>query len=203
VFAEVGPQGDVGNVQPADSWATDGHKWLNVPYDCGYAFIGRGDSHRGAMSHRAPYLVHNEEARDQIDWNPEWSRRARGFPTYAALRQLGRSGVAEMIERCCASADQIVTGIGALAGTQVLWQPRLNQGLVRFRSPLAEATEQDHDRHTDEVISRINGQRGAFFGGTTRRGKRAMRVSVCNWQTSESHAKRAVASVAEVLQVLS
>ena len=76
----------------ADSWATDGHKWLHVPYDCSYAFVARPEAHRAAMSHRAPYLVHDAEARDQIDWNPEWSRRARGFATDAASREMGPCG---------------------------------------------------------------------------------------------------------------
>jgi glutamate/tyrosine decarboxylase-like PLP-dependent enzyme len=90
----------VAGVAAADSWATDGHKWLNVPYDCGYAFIRDAEAHRAAMSYRAAYLTHDAEARDEMDWNPEWSRRARGFPTYAALRELGRDGIAALVERC-------------------------------------------------------------------------------------------------------
>src|SRR5829696_115887 len=117
----------------ADSWATDGHKWLNVPFDCGYAFITHADAHRASMSHRAPYLTHHDDARDEMDWNPEWSRRARGFPTYAALRQLGRDGIAELIERCCRHAHDLVMGIGSLPGAEVSWEPIVNQGLVRFR----------------------------------------------------------------------
>ena len=74
-------------IEEADSWATDGHKWLNVPYDSGYAFVARPQAHGASMSHRAPYLVHDQDARDQMDWNPEWSRRARGFATYAAIRR--------------------------------------------------------------------------------------------------------------------
>src|SRR5207302_11068947 len=98
----------------ADSWSTDGHKWLNVPYDCGFAFVARPEAHRAAMSHRAPYLVHSNDARDQMDWTPEWSRRARGFATYAALRQLGRSGVADLVNRCCDHARALVEGLGQL-----------------------------------------------------------------------------------------
>ncbi len=77
-------------VEQANSWATDGHKWLNVPYDCGYAFVADSKAHRASMSHRASYLIHDDDARDQIDWNPEWSRRGRGVATYAAIRQLGK-----------------------------------------------------------------------------------------------------------------
>lgn len=183
----------------ADSWATDGHKWLNVPYDCAYAFVADAEAHRAAMSHREPYLTHAAAARDQIDWNPEWSRRARGFSTYAALRQLGRSGIAELVERCCQHAHTLVTQIGRLRGAEMLWEPIINQGLVRFpyNAPGAPAT--DHDSHTDEVIAAINASGEAFFSGTTWRGRRAMRVSVCNWRTSDEDVQRSVSAVEEVL----
>ena len=187
----------VKGVEAADSWATDGHKWLNVPFDCGYAFIGNPDAHRASMSHRAPYLTHQEDARDEMDWNPEWSRRARGFSTYAALRQLGREGVAELIDRCCHHAHELVMGIGELPGAEVLWEPITNQGLVRF---LDQSSEQDHDRRTDEVIAAIVASGEAFFGGTTWRGKRAMRVSVCNWRTSPEDVQRSINSAARVLE---
>jgi glutamate/tyrosine decarboxylase-like PLP-dependent enzyme len=103
-------------VDGADSWATDGHKWLNVPYDCGYAFVAVAEGHRASMAHRASYVSHDANARDPLDWNPEWSRRARGFATYAALRQLGTVGVAELVERCCQHAQEIVRSIGSLGG---------------------------------------------------------------------------------------
>ena len=180
----------VKGVEQADSWATDGHKWLNVPYDCGYAFVADTEAQRGAMSHRAPYLTHAADARDQMDWTPEWSRRARGFATYAALRQLGRQGVAELVERCCRYAHALVTRIGSLPGAQLVWEPVINQGLVRFGD----------DHRTDEVIAAIVATGEAFFGGTTWRGRRAMRVSVCNWQTSDKDVDRAVAAVARVLE---
>ena len=186
----------VKGVGAADSWATDGHKWLNVPFDSGYAFIANPDAHRASMSHRAPYLTHQEDARDEMDWNPEWSRRARGFSTYAALRQLGREGVADLIDRCCRHAHEIVMGIGKLAGAEVLREPIINQGLVRFLDP---SSEQDHDRRTDEVIAAIVASGEAFFGGTTWRGKRAMRVSVCNWRTSPEDVQRSINSVARIL----
>jgi glutamate/tyrosine decarboxylase-like PLP-dependent enzyme len=190
----------VEGVALADSWATDGHKWLNVPFDSGYAFVADAEAHRAAMSHRAAYLTHDAEARDQIDWNPEWSRRARGFPTYAALRQLGRRGIADLVERCCAHAHSLVTEIGRLPGTHVLWEPVINQGLVRFLSNDPQATEDDHDRRTDEVIAAIDAAGEAFFGGTTWRGRRAMRVNVCNWRTTEADVRRAVRSIEKVLE---
>jgi glutamate/tyrosine decarboxylase-like PLP-dependent enzyme len=184
-------------VQLADSWATDGHKWLNVPYDSGYAFVAHPEPHRASVSHRAVYLTHDPAVRDQIDWNPEWSRRARGFSTYAALRELGRCGVAALIEHCCDHARAIVDGIGCLPGAEVLWRPSINQGLVRFLDPHGV----DHDRRTDRVIAAIAATGEAFFAGTTWRGMRAMRVSVCNWRTSDEDVRRAVSAVASVLEV--
>jgi glutamate/tyrosine decarboxylase-like PLP-dependent enzyme len=170
----------------ADSWATDGHKWLNVPYDCGYAFVRDREAHAAAFSHRAAYLTHAADARDQIDWTPEWSRRGRGFATYAALRQLGRQGVANLIERTCAHAHSLVMRIGALPGAEILAEPQINQGLVRFLSPTPGASEADHNAFTDSMMEAILASGQAFFTGTTWRGRRAMRVSVCNWQTSQA-----------------
>jgi Glutamate decarboxylase and related PLP-dependent proteins len=190
----------VKGVEAADSWATDGHKWLNVPFDSGFAFVADAEAHRASLSLRAVYLTHAADARDQMDWNPEWSRRARGFAAYAALRQLGREGVADLIERCCRHADAIVTGIGELKGAEVVWKPTINQGLVRFLDQRPGATPEDHDRQTDERIAEILKTGDAFFGGTTWRGRRAMRVSVCNWQTSDEDVQRVIRAVAGVLK---
>ena len=139
------------------------------------------------MSHRAPYLTHQEDARDEMDWNPEWSRRARGFSTYAALRQLGRDGVGELIDRCCDHAHEIVMGIGKLDGAEVLWEPIINQGLVRF------------GERTDDVIAAVLRGGEAFFTGSTLDGQRVMRVSVCNWRTNERDVERAVDAVRKAL----
>jgi glutamate/tyrosine decarboxylase-like PLP-dependent enzyme len=190
----------VEGVEQADSWATDGHKWLNVPFDSGFAFVADPEAHRASLAIRAAYLTHATEARDQVEWNPEWSRRSRCFPAYAALRQLGRDGLAELIERCCQHAHSLVMGIGALPGAEVLWEPVINQGLVRFLNPMPGATAEDHDRWTDEVIAKILATGEAFFGGTTWRGQRAMRISVCNWRTSDADVERVVKVVARVLQ---
>src|SRR5215216_973410 len=189
----------VKGIETADSWATDGHKWLNVPFDSGFAFVADAEAHRASLSLRAVYLTHAADARDQMDWNPEWSRRARAFAAYAAIRQLGREGVADLVERCCRHAYGIVTGIGELKGAEVLWEPTINQGLVRFPDQRAGATQEDHDRRTDEVIAEILKTGEAFFGGTTWRGRRAMRVSVCNWRTSDEDVQRSINSVACVL----
>jgi glutamate/tyrosine decarboxylase-like PLP-dependent enzyme len=180
----------VKGVEQANSWATDGHKWLNVPYDCGYAFVADPEAHRASLSHLAPYLSHDEQARDQMNWNPDSSRRARGFPTYAAIRELGRNGIADMVERCCRHAKALVKGIGSLPGAEVLWESEINQGLVRFGGD---------DARTNEVIAAIIQTGEAYFGGTTWRGKRAMRISVSNWRTSEGDVERVVAAVKRVL----
>jgi glutamate/tyrosine decarboxylase-like PLP-dependent enzyme len=189
----------VKGVSDADSWATDGHKWLNVPYDCGYAFIADATAHRASMSSDAAYLTHEGDARNPLDWTPEWSRRARAFPTYAALRQLGRNGVSELVERCCQHAHSLVMEIGGLPGAQVVSEPVINQGLVRFLDPEPGASETDHDRRTEEVIAAILASGEAFLGGTTWRGRRAMRVSVSNWLTSREDVRRVVTAVARVL----
>jgi len=189
----------VKGIEAADSWATDGHKWLNVPFDCGFAFVADSEAHRASLSIRAAYLTHATDARDQVDWNPEWSRRARGFPAYAALRQLGREGIADMIERCCRHAHSLTMRIGALPGAEVLWEPTINQGLVRFLDQTPGAAEEAHDRCTDEVIAAILKTGEAFFGGTTWRGKRAMRISVTNWRTTDADVDRVVKAVAGVL----
>jgi glutamate/tyrosine decarboxylase-like PLP-dependent enzyme len=186
----------------ADSWTTDGHKWLNVPFDCGYAFVADPEAHRASLSHRASYLTHASDARDQMDWNPEWSRRARGFATYAALQQLGRQGVAGLIERTCDQAHALVTRIGALEGAEVVWEPQINQGLVRFLNPRKADPKDDADNNdafTDRIIAEILASGEAFFTGTTWHGRRAMRVSVCNWQTSTHDVDRVVACVDRIL----
>jgi len=183
----------------ADSWATDGHKWLNVPYDCGYAFVAHPEHHRAAMEHRASYLVHGDAVRDELDWTPEHSRRARGFATYAALRELGRSGVADLVLRCCRYARELVTRIGALPGARIIHVPQINQGLVRFVDARPGARAADHDRRTDEVMAAINATGEAFFTGTTWRDLRCMRVSVSNWRTTSNDVDRAVAAAARVL----
>jgi glutamate/tyrosine decarboxylase-like PLP-dependent enzyme len=151
------------------------------------------------MTVSASYIAAERRARDEIDWNPEWSRRSRGFALYAALRELGRSGLEELVDRCCAHCHAIVTGIGRLPGAEVVWEPTLNQGLVRFLDRRPGASEADHDQRTDAMIAAINATGEAFFSGTTWRGRRAMRVSVVNWQTSERDVARAIAAARRVM----
>jgi glutamate/tyrosine decarboxylase-like PLP-dependent enzyme len=174
-------------VERADSWATDAHKWLNVPYDNGIAFCAHPEAHQAAMGIRSVYLVYADEARDPLDWNPEHSRRARGFTVYAALRSLGRSGVADLVERLCARARDIAAGLAELPGCETLNDVVLNQVLVRF----------EDDEATDVVIAAIQAGGEAWVGGTTWDGRRAIRVSVSNWQTSEEDVERTLAAFAD------
>lgn len=181
--------------EKADSWATDGHKWLNLPFDSGQVFVAHPAAHRAAFAQDASYSVPSQELRNQKDWNPEWSRRGRGFVAYAAVRALGRAGIAEIVERCCAHTQRLVNGIGRLPGAQVLAIPIINQGLVRFLAP-----DGNHDSATDEVIRRIQLDGVAWFGGATWNGMRVMRVSVCNWMTTHDDIERTLASVSKVLE---
>lgn len=178
-----------------DSWATDGHKWLNVPFDCGYVFTAHPEAHRKAMMVRASYFSAEDDVRHQIDWGPEWSRRGRAVPTYAALRSLGRRGLADVIERCCELTERLVNGIGALEGVEVLAPPVINQGLVRFL-----AADGDHARRTDEVIERLQQSGVAWFGGSDWKGRRAMRVPVLSWRTTEKDIDTAIAAVRTALE---
>jgi glutamate/tyrosine decarboxylase-like PLP-dependent enzyme len=162
----------------ADSWATDGHKWLNVPFDCGIAIIKNRAAHREAMTISASYIASETQARDQIDWNPEWSRRARGIPVYAALRELGRNGLEDLIDRTSRHCHTLVTEMARLPGIEMLWEPQLNQGLVRFLDQTPNATDADHDTRTTAMIAAINATGEAFFSPTLWKGKKAMRVSV-------------------------
>lgn len=186
-------------IDAADSWATDGHKVLNVPYDCGYAFVAHPEDHKAVMSLRASYLTHADDARDQLDWNPEWSRRARGFATYAALRTLGRNGVTDLFDDCCAHADAIARGIGDLPGAELVCEPIINQALIRFRDTDENANDTDHDRRTDAVIAAVNATGEAFFTASTWRGRRVMRISVCSSQTSPADVDRVIAVTRRVL----
>ncbi len=140
----------VAGVERADSWATDGHKWLNVPYDCGIAVVADREAHRGAMGVVASYLQQTEDAalRDPVDWNPEFSRRARGLPVYAALRQLGRSGVAELVDRLCACSERFAERLAGVPGIEVLAQG-LNQTLIGF----------DPGRRRDAVVAALDARR--------------------------------------------
>jgi glutamate/tyrosine decarboxylase-like PLP-dependent enzyme len=167
----------VRGVERADSWITDAHKWLNVPYDSALVLTSDPEAHRAAMTISASYLIQDDGAhavRDQVDWVPEFSRRARGFAVYAALRSLGRSGVAELVERACDCAQRFADGVSSLPGAELLNDVVLNQVLFRLGT----------DEETDEVLRRVQDGGEVWLSGTTWRGRRAIRVSVSNWQTT-------------------
>jgi glutamate/tyrosine decarboxylase-like PLP-dependent enzyme len=175
----------VEGIERADSWTTDAHKWLNVPYDSGIVLCAHPESHRAAMTITASYLIQDEgeqRVRDQVDWVPEFSRRARGFPVYAALRSLGRSGIAELVERCCEGATRFAAAIAELPGVELLNEVVLNQVLFRF----------DSDERTDDVLRRVQEGGAVWMSGTTWDGRKAIRVSVSNWQTGEEEIELAV-----------
>ena len=176
-------RGLTAGAEGADSWATDAHKWLNVPYDSGLAFVANPEAHRAAMSLTAEYIVADANAaRDQMDWTPEFSRRARGFAVYAALRSLGRSGVAALVEGSCARARQFAEAIARLPGCTVVNDVVLNQVLFRFAD----------DETTNAVLAHVQRSGEAWMSGTVWDGRSAIRLSVSNWRTSEKDIDRTV-----------
>ena len=175
----------VAGLERADSWTTDAHKWLNVPYDSGIVLCAHPESHRNAMTVSASYLIQDEGARrvrDQVDWVPEFSRRARGFAVYAALRSLGRSGLVDLVERCCEAASRFGEAIAGLDGVELLNEVVLNQVLFRFET----------DERTDEVLAEVQRDARIWLSGTTWDGRKAIRVSISNWQTGDEEIELAV-----------
>jgi glutamate/tyrosine decarboxylase-like PLP-dependent enzyme len=176
----------VGGLADADSWATDFHKWLNVPYDSGVAIVRDTDALRGAMAITADYLP-TSEFRNPSDFTPELSRRARGVEVWAALRSLGRGGVSEMIERNCRQARRFAAGLEA-AGFQVLNEVVLNQVLVAFGDPSL----------TNRVIAEIQAEGTCWCGGTVWQGQTAMRISVSSWATSDADVERSLEAIIRI-----
>jgi glutamate/tyrosine decarboxylase-like PLP-dependent enzyme len=184
-------------IEFADSIAVDCHKWLNVPYDSGVVFVRDPAAHHAAMSLSAAYYAPlPDQARDNHNWVPEASRRARGFAVYAALRSLGRAGIADMIERCCALARRMAERLSQGVGVQVLNDVVLNQVLVRF-SPRGGG---DADAFTAEVIRKVQEDGTCWLSATTWHGMHAMRISVSNWSTSEEDIDLSAASILRCAQ---
>jgi glutamate/tyrosine decarboxylase-like PLP-dependent enzyme len=174
----------VDGFREADSWATDAHKWLNVPYDCGLAFVRDAEALRRAMGVPAAYFPPGA-GRQPDHYTPEFSRRARGVEVWAAIKSLGRTGIAELVERCCRHAERFAAGLRA-AGLEILNEVVLNQVVVTFGD---EPT-------TDRVIARVQRDGVCWCGGTTWKGRRAMRISVSSWVTTEADVDRSVAAIA-------
>ncbi len=182
----------VEGVDLADSWATDGHKWLNTPYDCGMAITRHEAAHSAAMRMTAAYLTTGGAVRDPMDFTPEWSRRARALPALAALMELGRDGLAAMIDRCCDHAAAIYDGITGIEGATGIARPTMNQGLVRFEA-------KDGTNISDDVVAAINASGEAFMSGGSWDGERVMRISVCGWNTNSEDVARTVAAARDAV----
>jgi glutamate/tyrosine decarboxylase-like PLP-dependent enzyme len=182
----------VKGAERADSWITDAHKWLNVPYDSALVLCSDVEAHRAAMTVSASYLIQDDTrlVRDQVDWVPEFSRRARGFAVYAALRSLGREGLARLVERTCDCAKLFADEIVELPGVELLNEVVLNQVLFRFET----------DEQTDDVLRAVQDTGDVWMSGTTWDGRRAIRISVSNWQTTEREIELALAAFRAAVQ---
>lgn len=176
--------------EDADSWAVDGHKWLNVPYDCGIALVRRPDDLAAAMSIDAAYLLREDGKTNPIDFTPESSRRLRAADVWAALRSLGRNGVAELIERNCRQASRFADGLSA-AGFDVLNDVVLNQAMVSFGD----------DATTERVIKAVQDDGTCWCGGTRWHGRAAMRISVSSWATADEDVEASLTAIIRVAQL--
>jgi glutamate/tyrosine decarboxylase-like PLP-dependent enzyme len=182
-------------VEKADSWATDGHKWLQTPYDCGYAIVRHPDPHRRAMSSAASYLpTEGNDERDPALYVPELSRRARGFATWALLRHFGRQGISDMVGRHCALARRMAAKLSEEPGVAIVNDVVLNQAIVRFG---ADLDDKAGDAVTRRTIEHLQEDGIAYAGGAQWRGRWVMRISVISWSTTEADADRAVAAMIE------
>jgi glutamate/tyrosine decarboxylase-like PLP-dependent enzyme len=184
----------VAGVEHADSWATDGHKWLNVPYDTGFAIVRDPEAQCAALSafSGASYIPPAEHGeRYNSDWVPEFSRRARGFPVYAAIRSLGRQGIAEMVERDCNCAQLMASLLAETEGAEVLNEVTLNQVLVRF--------SRDGRNVSDDVMHAIQDEGTCWLSGSVWNGEPVVRISVSNWRTTEDDIRRSAAAIESCL----
>jgi len=174
--------GQVAGLAGADSVATDAHKWVNVPYDCGIVLTAHQAAHRSALSLGAAYVVETTTERDPHEFVPEESRRARALPVYAVLATLGRDGLGALVERSCDQARRLAGALVSHPHIRILNDVVLNQVLVEFEAPAGT----DASAFTDDVISRIQLDGTCWAGGTTWQGHPAMRVSVSNWSTTDA-----------------
>jgi glutamate/tyrosine decarboxylase-like PLP-dependent enzyme len=180
----------------ADSWSTDAHKWLNVPYDSGLVFVRDATAHHAAMTLGAAYYIETAGGeRDNYNWVPESSRRARGFAVLAALRSLGRSGLVDLIERDCALAGRMAERLAAGPKVRVLNDVVLNQALVRFEATTDDPDGSAGDARTRAVIERVQRDGTCWLSGTTWAGRAAMRVSVSGWRTTDDDIDRSAAAI--------
>jgi glutamate/tyrosine decarboxylase-like PLP-dependent enzyme len=176
----------VAGIERADSWATDAHKWLNVPYDSGLAIVSSPAPHRAAMSMKASYLQRGtEEERAGMDWVPESSRRSRVLPIYALIKTLGREGLARLVSTNCALARRMADRLSSAGGVIILNDVVLNQVLVQFKDDIT----------TSHVIAKVQAEGTCWAGGAFWQGKQAMRISVSNWSTTERDIDRSAEAI--------
>jgi glutamate/tyrosine decarboxylase-like PLP-dependent enzyme len=180
-------------IDRADSIAADAHKWLNVPYDSGLVFTAHAESHQRALLAPAHYIQMTEGERDPRAFTPDESRRARGVAVYAALRTLGRRGVAELVERCCSHARRMAERLRGHAQTRILNDVVLNQVLVQFE-PLS-VDPRDPNAFTLDVVAAVQREGTCWLGPTQWKGRTAMRISICNWSTTEADIDRSAAAI--------
>ncbi len=192
LWAAASPRrrGMLDGCERADSWATDTHKWLNTPYDCGVAFVADREAHRAAMTVSASYLQQGEAVREPVDWTPEFSRRARAVPVYAALRSLGRRGVAELVDRLCDCAGRFAERLADRRGFAVL-EHGLNQVLVRPDLP---------DERIDAFVRELQEDGTCWMSATTWHDRRCVRISVSNWRTTFDDVDRSIAAMGRVYE---
>jgi glutamate/tyrosine decarboxylase-like PLP-dependent enzyme len=181
-------------VQRADSWAVDAHKWLNVPYDAAMAIVADPAAHVAAMNLAGPYLVADPGQRDSTNYVPESSRRARAVPIWAAIRSLGRAGVAELVERNCAQARRMAERLAAIPGAKVLNDVVLNQVLVRLPGG---------DDVNRAAVAAIQRDGTCWLGGTTWDGQYVLRVSISNWATTNNDIDRSAGAIVLAAQAVS
>jgi glutamate/tyrosine decarboxylase-like PLP-dependent enzyme len=197
LWAAVSPtlRPQLAGIAGADSWATDAHKWLNVPYDCGIVAVADRRAHERAATLTAAYLMRApDRERDPFDWVPEGSRRARATPVYAAIRSLGRQGLKELIERSCSLARRMADRLGEQPLVEILNDVVLNQVLVRF----GVADDEDQsvaDSMTRATIAAVQADGTCWVGGTTWHGRAAMRISVSGWNTTAADADVSVEAI--------
>jgi glutamate/tyrosine decarboxylase-like PLP-dependent enzyme len=190
---------EVAGVAAADSWATDAHKWLNVPYDSGLAIVAHPAAHRAAMGLAASYLQRGtDEERIGMDWVPESSRRARVIPIWALVRTIGRSGIADLVRRNCALARRMAARLDEAPGVRVLNDVVLNQVIVQF-----EGTGEDSaDAVTRAVIARTQAEGTCWAGGAVWQGRQVMRISISNWSTTEDDIDRSAEAILTIYRSL-
>jgi len=188
---------ETAGIEKADSWATDAHKWLNVPYDSGIAIVKNEAAHRASMVLAAPYYIAAPDAvRDPSQWVPESSRRARGFPLYAAIRSLGREGLSELVGRNCRQARLMADLLREDPRIEIENEVVLNQVLVRF---LPQGKEGDVDAFNRKVTALVQEEGTCWAGGSAWKGRAAMRISVSNWSTTDEDIRISAKAIREVL----